>query len=74
MVTARIQAGTQLRFWRFKMTEEKRPTVVEMLRTTGMNTAEFMDKVAAHIEGLEQEVIRLKQRVQEMELSNDNSK
>jgi hypothetical protein len=52
------------------MTEEKRPTVVEMLRTTGMNTAEFMDKVAAHIETLEQEVIRLRQRVQEMELSN----
>ena len=56
------------------MTEEKRPTVVEMLRTTGMNTAEFMDKVAAHIETLEKEVIQLRQRVQEMEISNDNSK
>ena len=52
------------------MTEEKRPTVVEMLRTTGNNTAEFMDKVAAHIETLEQEVIRLRQRVQEMELND----
>ena len=56
------------------MTEEKRPTVVEMLRTTGNNTAEFMDKVAAHIEVLEQEIIRLQQRIQEMEMSNDNSK
>jgi hypothetical protein len=56
------------------MTEEKRPTVVEMLRTTGMNTAEFMDKVAAHIEVLEQEVIRLRQRVQEMELNDVNPK
>ena len=54
------------------MTEEKRPTVVDMLRTTGMNTAEFMDKVATHIEVLEQEVIRLRQRVQEMELNDVN--
>ena len=52
------------------MTEENRPTVVDMLRTTGNNTAEFMDKVAAHIEKLEQEIIRLEQRVQEMEMSN----
>ena len=52
------------------MTEEKRPTVVDMLRTTGNNTAEFMDKVAAHIEKLEQEVIQLRQRVQEMESNN----
>jgi hypothetical protein len=55
------------------MTEEKRPTVVDMLRTTGNNTAEFMDKVAAHIEGLEQEIIRLRQRVQEMEMKNAES-
>jgi hypothetical protein len=52
------------------MTEEKRPTVVDMLRTTGNNTAEFMDKVAAHIEGLEQEIIRLRERIQEMENKN----
>ena len=52
------------------MTEEKRPTVVDMLRTTGNNTAEFMDKVAAHIETLEQEVIRFRQRVQELELND----
>jgi phage host-nuclease inhibitor protein Gam len=56
------------------MTEEKRPTVVDMLRTTGNNTAEFMDKVAAHIEGLEQEIIRLQQRVQEMEANNVDTK
>lgn len=56
------------------MTEEKRPTVVDMLRMTGNNTAEFMDKVAAHIESLEQEIIHLRQRVQEMEMENANSK
>ena len=56
------------------MTEENRPTVVDMLRTTGNNTAEFMDKVAAHIEKLEQELIRLQERVQELEMSHDDFK
>ena len=56
------------------MTEEKRPTVVDMLRTTGNNTAEFMHKVAAHIETLEKEIIRLQSRVQEMEEFHDNAK
>jgi hypothetical protein len=54
--------------------ENVQPTVGQMLKLTGANTAEFMDKVAAHIEGLEQEIIRLQQRVQEMEMNNDNSK
>lgn len=53
-------------------TEQEKPTVVDMLRTTGNNTAEFMDKVAAHIEKLEQEIIRLQLRVQELE--NDDTK
>jgi predicted metalloprotease with PDZ domain len=56
------------------MTEERRPTVVDMLRTTANNTAEFMDKVAAHIETLEQELIRLRQRVQEMEMEMRDAK
>ncbi len=55
------------------MTEQKRPTVVDMLRTTGNNTAEFMDKVAAHVEGLEQEIIRLRKRVEELEAGNVNA-
>jgi cell division septum initiation protein DivIVA len=54
------------------MTEEKRTTVVDMLRITGNNTAEFMDKVAAHIESLEQEIIRLRHRVEELEAGNVN--
>lgn len=52
--------------------EQEKPSVVDMLRTTGNNTAEFMDKVAAHIEKLEQEIIRLQLRVQELE--NDDTK
>jgi cell division septum initiation protein DivIVA len=55
------------------MTEEKKSTVVDMLRVTGLNTAEFMDKVASHIETLEQEVVRLQQRVTELEAGNDHA-
>lgn len=45
-----------------------------MLRLTGANTAQFMEQVAIHFEKLEQEVVRLQQRVQEMESNNDDSK
>ena len=38
-------------------------TVSEMLRTTGINTAEFMEQVAKHVEGLEKEVASLRARV-----------
>ena len=43
------------------------PTIPEMLRVTGGNTAQFMDQVALHIEKLEEEVIRLRTRVGELE-------
>jgi len=43
------------------------PTVSEMLRVTGANTAEFMKQVAEHVEKLEGEVERLRQRVDELE-------
>jgi hypothetical protein len=56
------------------MTEENRPTVVEMLRTTGMNTAEFMEQVALHVEKLEMEVARLRERVADMEVSDHDAK
>ena len=75
MGTAKIPAGILLKFWRFKMTNENlQPSVTEMLRITGGNTAQFMEAVALHIEKLEQEVIRLQQRVQELELNYDDSK
>lgn len=50
--------------------EEKKLTVVDMIRRTGHNTAEFMEKVAAHIEELEKEVKRLQSRVDELETNN----
>lgn len=49
------------------MTEEKKTTVPEMLRTTGNNTAQFMFQIAEHIEKLETEVQRLTDRVTELE-------
>jgi len=53
------------------MTEEvqQQPSVAEMLRVTGENTAEFMKQVADHIDKLEQAVVQLQQRVTELEES-----
>jgi|APCry1669189472_1035225.scaffolds.fasta_scaffold250993_1 uncharacterized protein YceH (UPF0502 family) len=48
------------------------PSVPEMLRLTGANTADFMEQVANHIEKLENAVIELKARVDELEASNGN--
>ena len=54
------------------MTEEiKQPSVGQMLRLTGANTAQFMEQVAEHIEGLEMEVARLRERVTQLESAND---
>lgn len=52
--------------------EEQKMTVVDMIRRTGHNTAEFMEKVAAHIEQLEYEVVTLKERVKQLEGQNDS--
>lgn len=43
------------------------PTIAEMLRITGGNTATFMNQVADHIDKLEQSVVQLQNRVQELE-------
>ena len=43
------------------------PSVAEMLRITGANTAAFMDHIAEHVEKLEAEVVTLSKRVAELE-------
>jgi hypothetical protein len=48
------------------------PTVPEMLRMTGENTAEFMKQVADHIEKLEEAVAGLKVRISELESASGN--
>ena len=57
------------------MTEENLtpPSVPEMLRLTGANTAEFMEQVANHIEKLENAIAELKTRVDELEAVSGNS-
>jgi phage shock protein A len=50
--------------------EDLRPSVGQMLRLTGANTATFMEQVAEHVEKLEEEVARLSQRVTELEAAN----
>lgn len=57
------------------MTEEVKQTrVTEMLRLTGKNTAEFMDRVADHIQKLEVEVENLQNRIRELEGTQSDSK
>ena len=52
--------------------DAKLPTVPEMLRTTGENTAEFMKQVADHILKLENMIVQLKDRVTELESVSGN--
>lgn len=50
------------------------PSVAEMLRLTGDNTSKFMLHVADHIDKLEQEVLKLQNRVKELESTQDDFK
>ena len=50
--------------------EDLKPTVGQMLRMTGANTAQFMEQVAEHIEKLEAEIIRANTRLSELEAKN----
>lgn len=43
------------------------PSVAEMLRITGANTSQFMEQVAVHIDKLEAEIVKLQNRVAELE-------
>jgi len=54
------------------MTEELKISVGEMLKTTGANTARFMEQVAGHVEMLENEVKRLQARVADMEAQHQS--
>ena len=47
------------------------PSVSEMLRITGGNTARFMEQVAAHIDKLEASIVQLQNRIAELE-NNEN--
>jgi hypothetical protein len=50
------------------MTEEtKELSVSAMLKLTGSNTADFMKRVADHVDDLEHQIILLQERVTELE-------
>ena len=49
------------------MSENKELSVSDMLRMTGSNTADFMVRVAAHVDDLEHQVVLLTERVAELE-------
>jgi len=75
MVTAKIQVGTQIFYWRFKMSEEieiveeQQPkiSVADMLRTTSQNTNNLLMQMADHIDKLESEIVQLTNRIQVLE-------
>ena len=56
------------------MNENLQPSVPEMLRMTGDNTAQFMEHVASHIEKLESRVKELSDRITELERVQDDLK
>jgi|APGre2960657373_1045057.scaffolds.fasta_scaffold10209_5 hypothetical protein len=47
--------------------ENLQPTVVQMIRMTGANTANFLEQIAEHIEMLEQKVAEATKRIEELE-------
>ena len=49
------------------------PSVAEMLRVTGGNTALFMEQVAAHVDKLEEAIVQLKNRIEELEGTQSDS-
>jgi len=50
------------------------PSVSEMIRMTGANTATFMEQVAEHIDKLEAKVAELTKRVEDYEKAQDDFK
>ncbi len=49
------------------------PSVAQMLRVTGANTATFMEEVAKHVDKLESEILKLQQRIAELENTNGSN-
>lgn len=57
------------------MTEEtKELSVSDMLKLTGANTADFMKRVAEHVDELESRILQLQERVTELESQSNVAK
>jgi hypothetical protein len=54
------------------MTEETKDlSVSDMLKLTGSNTADFMKRIADHVDELENQISILKARISELEIQNE---
>jgi len=51
--------------------EDNEMRISDMLRHTGDNYSQFMQQVANHIDKIESQVIRLEQRIMELEATQD---
>jgi hypothetical protein len=57
------------------MTEEtKAMSVSAMLKLTGSNTADFMARVASHVDDLEHQIVLLQERITELESTTNETK
>jgi len=54
------------------MTEEKAIKVSDMIRTTAENNTLFMQQLADHIDKLEEGIVKLQARIEELEKQNGN--
>ena len=54
------------------MTEEKANKVSDMIRTTAENNTLFMQQLADHIDKLEEGIVKLQARIEELEKQNGN--
>jgi phage shock protein A len=52
------------------MTEEKVIKVSDMIRTTAENSGQFMQQIADHIDKLEDGIVKLQTRIEELEKQN----
>ena len=50
---------------------DKTLSVPEMIRLTASNNLEFMKQIASHIDKLEEGIIKLQARIEELEMQND---
>lgn len=58
------------------MTEESKDAVKvsDMLRFTAQNTTELFQRIAGHIDNLESEVLKLQERIKQLEGEQDDFK
>jgi ubiquinone biosynthesis protein UbiJ len=56
------------------MSEDLKPTVSEMIRLTSTNTSEFLKQIADHIDKLEEHVVQLTNRINDLESKTDDIK